>query len=173
MRAKARGVGQTERQRQIIRVATELFSRQGFKGTTTRQIAQQARIKEAIIFRQFPHKEYLDWTIIDQQCRSLRVRKNLVDNFQAESDVHEAFAFVAEEMLDRNAEGMALSRLLLFAALENHRLSDFRTKGPGSRKRSALTPLPACHGRRGGSCEAEGRGQGRHSDLCGMKAAES
>jgi len=44
-----------------------LFARQGFKATTTRQIAQQARINEAIIFRHFPHKEDLDWTIIDQQ----------------------------------------------------------------------------------------------------------
>ena len=123
MRAKTRRVAETERRRQIIRAAPELFSRQGFKGTTTRQIAQQARIKEAIIFRHFPQKEDLFWTIIDQQCRSLRVRKNLVDNFQVESDVHEAFAFIAEEMLDRNAKGMALSRLLLFAALENHRLS--------------------------------------------------
>jgi len=67
MRAKAQRVTGTERRKQIIRVATELFARQGFKATTTRQIAQQARINEAIIFRHFPHKEDLDWTIIDQQ----------------------------------------------------------------------------------------------------------
>jgi len=68
MRAKAQRVTGTERRKQIIWVATELFARQGFKATTTRQIAQQARINEAIIFRHFPHKEDLDWTIIDQQC---------------------------------------------------------------------------------------------------------
>jgi AcrR family transcriptional regulator len=67
MRAKGQRVAETERRRQIIRVATELFARQGFKVATTRQIAQQARINEAILLRHFPQKEDLDWTIIDQQ----------------------------------------------------------------------------------------------------------
>jgi AcrR family transcriptional regulator len=67
MPGKAQRVAETERRKQIIRVARELFARQGFKAATTRQIAQQARINEAIIFRHFPHEEDLDWTIIDQQ----------------------------------------------------------------------------------------------------------
>jgi AcrR family transcriptional regulator len=100
-----------------------LFSRQGFNGTTTRPIAQQARINEAIIFRHFPHKEDLDWTIIDQQCCHLSGSKNLADNLQVESDVYEALASNAEEMLEHNAKVEALIRLPVFAALENHRLS--------------------------------------------------
>jgi AcrR family transcriptional regulator len=100
-----------------------LFARQGFKATTTRQIAQQARINEAIIFRRFPHKEDLEGTIIDQQCCSLSGSKNLADNLQVESDVYEALASIAEEMLERNPKVRALSRLPVFAGLENHRLS--------------------------------------------------
>ena len=51
--------------------------------------------------RYFPHKEDLDWTIIDQQCCSLSGSKNLADNLQVESDVYEALASIAEETLKR------------------------------------------------------------------------
>jgi hypothetical protein len=48
-----------------------------------------------------PHKkEDLDWTIIDQQCCHLSGNKNLADNLQVESDVYEALASIAEEMLE-------------------------------------------------------------------------
>jgi AcrR family transcriptional regulator len=67
MRAKGQRVAETQRRKQIIRVATELSARQGFEVTTRRQIAQPARSNEAIIFRRLPNKEDLDWTIIDQQ----------------------------------------------------------------------------------------------------------
>jgi AcrR family transcriptional regulator len=100
-----------------------LFSRHSFSGATTWQIAQQTRITEAILFRHFPHKEDLDWTILDQQCCSLSGSTNLADNLQVESDVYEALAAIAEEMLEGNAKVMAPSRLPVFAALENHRLS--------------------------------------------------
>jgi len=40
-----------------------------------------------------------------------------------ESDVYEPLAFITEEMLEHNAKVEALSRLPVFAALENHRLS--------------------------------------------------
>jgi AcrR family transcriptional regulator len=43
-----------ERRQQILELATELFARQGYQGTTTRQIAQQVHVNEAIIFRHFP-----------------------------------------------------------------------------------------------------------------------
>ena len=40
-----------QRHKQILAVAAELFARQGFHGTTTRQIAEQAQVNEAILFR--------------------------------------------------------------------------------------------------------------------------
>jgi AcrR family transcriptional regulator len=35
-----------DRKRQILAVATRLFARQGFSGTTTRQIAEKAGVNE-------------------------------------------------------------------------------------------------------------------------------
>jgi AcrR family transcriptional regulator len=118
-----------DRQQQILRVAAELFARYGFEGTTTRRIAEQARINEAILFRHFPHKEDLYWAIIEQKCR-MGARAAKFEKLLASSrDDRQLFATIAEEVLRRNTEDRARTRLLLFSALENHRLSHafFRT----------------------------------------------
>jgi AcrR family transcriptional regulator len=47
------------RRRQILETALRLFARQGFDGTSTRQIAQEAGIAEGLIFHYFPTKEHL------------------------------------------------------------------------------------------------------------------
>src|SRR3990170_7941304 len=57
-----------KRSAQIVKVAMRLFSQKGFKGTTTREIAKQAGVSEAIIFKHFAKKEELFSAIINGQC---------------------------------------------------------------------------------------------------------
>ena len=47
------------RRLQILRVAVRLFSQRGFRGTTTKEIAQAAGVSEAMVFRHFATKEEL------------------------------------------------------------------------------------------------------------------
>jgi AcrR family transcriptional regulator len=47
------------RRKQILETALSLFARQGFDGTSTKQIAQEAGIAEGLIFHYFPSKEHL------------------------------------------------------------------------------------------------------------------
>src|SRR5215208_6519149 len=54
-----------ERRLQIAEVAMRLFSESGFRGTTTKEIAQAAGVSEAIIFRHFATKEELYTAIVD------------------------------------------------------------------------------------------------------------
>src|SRR3982751_2999385 len=54
-----------ERRQQIVRIAMRLFSQRGFRGTTTREIAQAAGISEAMVFRHFATKEELYAAILD------------------------------------------------------------------------------------------------------------
>ena len=61
-----------ERRRQILAVATDLFARQGFQGTKTREISEKARVNEAILFRHFPTKEALYWAVLDEKCKARR-----------------------------------------------------------------------------------------------------
>lgn len=54
-----------DRRRQLIEIAIDLFSKKGFGGTTTREIALAAGVTEAIIFRHFATKQDLYAAILD------------------------------------------------------------------------------------------------------------
>ena len=54
-----------ERRQQIVEAAIDLFSRKGFRGTTTREIAEVAGISEAMIFKHFTTKQELYSAIIE------------------------------------------------------------------------------------------------------------
>jgi AcrR family transcriptional regulator len=114
-----------DRRRQILRTASGIFARRGYRGTTTREIAQRAGINEALLFRHFPSKAKLYWTLIEELC-SARGRRH---NIEAGGTDLEIFTAIAREMLVRNARDTELTRLLWFTALENHTLSQrfFRT----------------------------------------------
>lgn len=122
-------ISSTDRRRQIMQVAENLFALQGYEGTTTRQIAERAGVSEAIIFRHFSRKENLYWAIIDYKCQMARKPGTLSTALDSSDDDREIFTSIAEQILRRNTEDSTLSRLLLFSALENHRLSGrfFRT----------------------------------------------
>ncbi len=118
-----------DRRRQIIRTASALFARRGYRGTTTREIAERAGINEALLFRHFPSKEKLYWTIIDEQCGARGRRHKINEILEAGGSDYEIFAAIAREFLTRTARDTELTRLLWFTALESHTLSRrfFRT----------------------------------------------
>lgn len=112
-----------DRRAQIIDTATELFARQGYEGTTTREIAEHARVNEAIIFRHFPSKEDLYWAVVEHQCSISKGREQLLSQLASGDDIRQVFVNVAEDFLRRREEDDKLARLLFFTALENHSLS--------------------------------------------------
>jgi AcrR family transcriptional regulator len=113
----------TDRRLQIMKVAKELFARRGFDGTTTRQIAERAKVNEAIIFRHFPTKQDLYWAIIEHECEVSAFQKALEERLNSAASDREIFAGIAEDSLRRRAKDSSLARLLLYSALENHQLS--------------------------------------------------
>jgi AcrR family transcriptional regulator len=123
MASNGHRVSGPDRRRQILEVSAKLFARRGFRGTTTRQIAERAHVNEAILFRHFPRKEDLYWAILDGKNRVAARRKELEELFETGGNEQEIFAAIAEGILRRNTADSSLSRLLLFSALEDHRLS--------------------------------------------------
>src|SRR5215471_14356234 len=90
------------RRDQIIRVATRLFARQGFQGTTTKEIAHRAGVTEALIFRHFATKEDLYWAVIQSKIRGVSSpRERLKQNLAASGTDAEVLAGVASEILER------------------------------------------------------------------------
>src|SRR3990170_3350064 len=59
-----------ERRQQIVEAAIDLFSRKGFRGTTTREIAEAAGISEAMIFKHFATKQELYSAIIEAKSET-------------------------------------------------------------------------------------------------------
>src|SRR5437868_440238 len=113
----------SDRKKQILNVAVTLFARHGFDGVTTRQIADDAGITEAIVFRHFATKEDLYWEVLSAKSASDELKQRLEERLQSEVEPLEIFTAIARYVLKRNLQDPAKSRLLLFSALENHRLS--------------------------------------------------
>ena len=126
-----------DRRRQIAEVAMRLFSERGFRGTTTKEIAQAAGVSEAIIFRHFATKEELYTAIIDYKgCGGAapspagrpeppavidEIRGCVAGAVEASDDLA-VFRGVALEMLDHHQSDPDFLRLLMYIALENHSL---------------------------------------------------
>jgi TetR/AcrR family transcriptional regulator len=112
-----------DRRRQILDVATQIFSRQGFQGATTRQIAQQSGVTEALIFRHFPTKDDLYWAVIERKIIAAAGAKRIAETLKGGGSDREILSAIAAQILERRAKDQTLSRLLIYTALENHRLS--------------------------------------------------
>ncbi|MGE5321711.1 MAG: TetR/AcrR family transcriptional regulator [Actinomycetota bacterium] len=113
----------TDRRQQILKVASGMFARKGYQGATTREIAEEAGVNEALLFRHFPSKENLYWTLIEELCNARGKRHRIRRILQLGGSDLEVFEAVACEFLTRTERDRQLTRLLWFTALENHELS--------------------------------------------------
>jgi AcrR family transcriptional regulator len=57
-----------ERRQAILESALKVFAERGLKGTTTKDIAREAGVSEALLYRHFPSKDDLHTAIHDQLC---------------------------------------------------------------------------------------------------------
>jgi len=113
------------RRLQILAVAESLFSERGFRGTTTKEIAQAAGVSEAMVFRHFATKEELYAAILDHKACSggaFEPAKMAADAIRRKDDrgVFESLALGALEHHQKDPE---FQRLLLHSALEKHELA--------------------------------------------------
>jgi AcrR family transcriptional regulator len=115
-----------ERRLQILQVAVSLFSQRGFRGTTTKEIAQAAGVSEAMVFRHFATKQELYRAILDYKAcltDTLDPCLAVADAVERKDDrgVFEQLAFNSLQRHERDTE---FHRLLLYAALEGHELAE-------------------------------------------------
>lgn len=118
-----------ERRRQLIEAATMLFSRKGFRGTTTREIAKAVGVSDAMLFKHFATKEELYAAIIEAKAHVEQLMDTVVEAAERGDDA-EVLRTLAREMIARTRTDPTLMRLIFFSALEGHALSDmiFRSR---------------------------------------------
>lgn len=114
-----------ERREQILDVAMRTFSESGFRGTTTREIAQAAGVSEAMVFRHFANKDELYTAIIDRKACNKKMLDSLasLDEKMAAKDDYQVFYTMALNVLEHHKQDRDLMRLLLYSALESHTLA--------------------------------------------------
>lgn len=114
-----------DRRKQLIEVAIDLFSRKGFRGTTTREIAAAAGVTEAIIFRHFATKEDLYTAILDYKGVSTGLDKWFADaaGMMERNDDEGLFRLIVTKVLDMHRNEPRFERLMMHAALEGHELA--------------------------------------------------
>ncbi len=112
------------RREQLIDVAIDLFSRRGFKGTTTKEIASAAGVTEAIIFRHFATKEQLYTAILERRQKSGKEvwLKALQDRMEANDD-EGIFREILTKIVCIFREDAKFERVMLYAALEGHEIA--------------------------------------------------
>ncbi|PTL35335.1 hypothetical protein CLG94_10170 [Candidatus Methylomirabilis limnetica] len=112
-----------KRRQQIVEAAVELFSRKGFRGTRTREIAEAAGISEAMIYRHFATKRELYSAIIEAKSATEELLASAATAAQGKDDAGVLRA-VGLKMIEQTVQDPSLMRLLLFSALEGHELSE-------------------------------------------------
>ncbi len=112
-----------ERKASLIEAATVLFAAKGFNGTKTREIAERAGVSEALVFKHFPTKKHLYAAILAEQSPVPRMLSEIKKLADRREDV-QVFTLIANTIILRGVPDPDLMRLLLFSALEGHKLSD-------------------------------------------------
>jgi AcrR family transcriptional regulator len=114
-----------DRRQEILTAAMELFAKKGFRGTTTRDLASQAEVNEAIIFRHFTNKEELYRAILEHKAGESRdARIEELERLAKENDDETFFQNLGRGFLEKHENDTTFTRLLLFSALEGHELSE-------------------------------------------------
>ncbi len=114
-----------ERRSQILREAMNLFSKHGFRGTTTKEIAQASGVSEAMVFRHFATKEELYNAILDYKVCATGTEhpEELLREIASGKDDRFVFETLALRALEFHKSDPEFQRLLLHSALEGHQLA--------------------------------------------------
>jgi len=114
-----------ERRLELIQCAIQLFAQKGFRGTTTKEIAQAAGVNEALIFRHFATKEDLYAAILDYkaaQTRTETLLSELMEHARKRDDAT-VFSEFARKILNHHCSDSCFLHLMLYSALEGHQLA--------------------------------------------------
>lgn len=110
-----------QRREAIVDAAVQLFAQNGFRGTTTRQIAAAVGVSEPVLYMHFANKGDLYTAIIEKLVGGCSMALPAI---QAGADDREFLTSLATGMVEWHEHDPARVRLLFYSALEGHELSD-------------------------------------------------
>lgn len=117
------------RREQILGTAVELFSKHGFRGTTTKEIARASGVSEAMVFKHFATKDELYGAILDNKACQGEMQFPWAEDSEIQQamekrDDYAVFYNLALHAMNKHQADTGFLRLLFFSALEEHDLAD-------------------------------------------------
>jgi len=108
----------SEAKNRIVRAAVALFARQGFRGTSTREIARLADVSEVTIFRYFEHKDDIFWCALESSFDAIRPRLNTLVRSDRLESPEVMLPEIISVLVDMATLSPELMRLIAVALLE-------------------------------------------------------
>jgi len=108
----------TEVQGRIVHAAVALFSRQGYHGTSTREIARLADVSEVTVFRYFEHKDDIFWSALQSSFSSIKPRLDSLDRTSKRETPEVVLPQIISLLVDVATFSPELVRLIAVAFLE-------------------------------------------------------
>lgn len=102
----------------IVQAAGTLFARQGYHGTSTREIAHLAGVSENTIFRHFDNKEDLFWSSIRSHSAGLKFRRDLLQGIERCDSLEVVLPKIIELLTETISYKPELPRLIAVAFVE-------------------------------------------------------
>ncbi len=116
-----------ERFKMIVEAAAPLFAKNGFSGTTTKQIAKAAGISEALLYKHFPSKDALYKEMQVNSCSAKQTAVEAMLNHPSNTDtlILYLYFFFWHVLIEKNKkektndEHQMVSRLMMHSLLED------------------------------------------------------
>ena len=102
----------------ILQAAGQLFARQGFYATTTREIARLAEVSENTLFRHFENKEELFWASLSSYSAGFKLRRDVMEGLTECHPPELVLPKIVEMLADTANYRPELLRLIAVAFLE-------------------------------------------------------
>ena len=107
-----------ERLERILQVSAHLFARQGYHGTSTREIARIADLSENTLFRYFEHKEDIFWAALRHRLGGFQPRRELLDGLLQRENPQTLLPKIVAQLVDSAMLHPEVLRLVVVAFLE-------------------------------------------------------
>jgi AcrR family transcriptional regulator len=102
----------------ILEAAVQLFARQGFSGTSTREIAQLADVNETTLFRYCRTKKELFWAALEARLSPIKLSRELQAALGSDDDPADVLPKFFQFLVELICGQPELMRLLYVSALE-------------------------------------------------------
>jgi AcrR family transcriptional regulator len=114
----------TVRGDKILQAAGKLFARQGYYGTSTREIARLADVSENTLFRHFDNKEELFWASLSSYSAGFKFRQDVLKGITKCDSPEVVLPKIIEMFADAVSYQPELLRLIAVAFVELHTKAD-------------------------------------------------